>query len=146
MAEWIANSESALHKMIGDLRAMWQQHKYLKVKAQAGKKRSLDQNDISHVWYHQLALELREDDARGWKRFCKLHFGVPILRAEDSDFRAFYDAAVKDLEYEQKLQAMDFVPVTSIMTKPQLSSYLETMREHFRKNHAVSLEFPEAPR
>ena len=104
--------------------------------------RSLDQNAISHAWYQQLARELRQDDAIGWKSFCKLHFGVQILRAEDDDFRAFYDLAIKSsLNYEAKLSAMRFVPVTSLMTKAQLSKYLEAVQSHFY-TQGVKLEFP----
>lgn len=140
------NSDASLQSALGELRGMYAQHHYIKLTAKTGKPRSLDQNAISHAWYEQLARELREDNALGWKCYCKLHFGVPILRAEDEEFRQFYDAAVKaSLTYEQKLAAMKFVPVTSLMTKPQLSAYLEAMQQHFAgPTHGVRLEFPEA--
>ena len=138
------NSEVSLQSFIGDIREQWNKHKFLRVTVKAGKDRSLDQNAISHAWYEQLARELREDDALGWKCCCKLNFGVPILRAEDPEFRRFYDGAIKaTLMYEEKLAAMKFVPVTSLMTKPQLSRYLEAMQAHFAKR-GVRLEFPEA--
>jgi hypothetical protein len=143
MSEAIINSEDALSRFIGEIRQEWKSHKWLRVKWKAGKDRSLDQNAISHVWYAQIVKELREDDELGVKRWCKLHFGVPILRAEDADFRAFYDTAIKPhLDYEQKLQAMDHVPVTSLMTKAQLSKYLATMQDHYRRERCVHLEFP----
>ena len=142
MTTWTLNSESALQTFLGDIRNLWKQHKWVRVTAKSGKPRSVDQNSISHAWYEQLANELREDDAAGWKSFCKLHYGVPILRAEDADFREFYDAAVKGLTYEQKLKAMAFVPVTSLMTKAQLSKYLEAMQAEFI-GRGVRLEFPE---
>lgn len=107
------------------------------------KVRTLDQNSISHAWYQQLAKEIPEDDALGWKSFCKLHFGVPILRAEDEEFCEAYDKAIKGLAYEQKLQAMSILPVTSRMNKKQLSKYLEAMQNHFL-GQGVRLEFPEA--
>ena len=141
MTAWTANSESALQSMIGDLRELFAVHKFLKVSAKTGKARSLDQNAISHAWYEQLARELREDDALGWKCYCKLHHGIPILRAEDAEFREFYGVSIKRLDYEQKLVAMKFLPVTSLMTKPQLSKYLEAVRSDFADR--VRLEFPE---
>lgn len=113
------------------------------------KRRSLDQNDISHVWYEQIANELREDTALGVKCYCKLHHGVPILRAEDSDFRAFYDAALKGLTYEQKLEAMKYVPVSSLLTVEQGSKYLVAIQEDFnssKRHNRVILEFPEKPK
>lgn len=142
MTDWIANSEPALQTLIGDLREMWRQHKFLRVTAKAGKARSLDQNAISHAWYQQMAREDRQDDELGHKGYCKLHHGIPILRAEDAEFRAFYDGALKGLTYEQKREAMKYVPVTSLMTKPQLSKYLEAVQSDYA-TRGVHLEFPE---
>lgn len=135
------NSETTLQAAIGDLREMWKIKRFLTVKVKAGKGRSLDQNAISHAWYAQVARELREDDERGVKRFCKLHFGVPILRAEDEEFREVYDSTLKAwLTYEQKLQAMDILPVTSSMSTKQLHQYMLDVQDHYRGR--VALEFP----
>ena len=143
MSTWTVNSELSLQRLIGDMREMFRQHKFVKVTAKTGKKRSLEQNALQHAWYEQIAQELREDDAAGWKSYCKLHHGVPILRAEDEQFREFYDNAMKrSLTYEQKLSAMRFVPVTSLMTKEQLTKYLDAVREDFRRK-GVFLEYPE---
>lgn len=141
MSATVVNSDALLSRLVGDLREAFREYKYLRVSWKTGKDRSLDQNAISHAWYEQVAAELREDSALGVKNFCKLHFGVPILRAEDSDFRSFYDSAIKPhLSYEQKVAAMAFVPVTSLMTAKQLSAYLEAVQDHYRGS--VELEFP----
>lgn len=129
--------------MLGDLREEWRRNKYLKVRATAGRSRSLDQNAISHAWYSQMAIEDRQDDELGHKCYCKLHHGVPILRAENPEFRESYDAAIRDLTYAQKLQVMKLLPVTSLMTKPQLSKYLEAVQADYAKR-GVHLSFPEA--
>lgn len=140
------NSETTLQTAIGELREQYRSRKYLTVSVNAGKGRSLDQNAISHAWYAQVARELREDDERGVKRFCKLHFGVPILRAEDDEFRQVYDGAIRErLSYEDKLAAMDILPVTSRMTTAQLSRYMEDVQAHYSK-HGVTLGFPEPAR
>ena len=138
----VINSDASLQSFIGEIREMYRVHRYVKATAKTGKARSLDQNAISHAWYEQIARELREDDALGHKCYCKLHHGVPILRAEDEEFREAYDAVIKGLTYEQKLIAMRHWPVTSIMTKEQLSKYLESMQADFAKR-GVHLEFPE---
>lgn len=142
MSEWTANSEPALQRLIGDLREMYRTHRYVKVKATAGSKRSVNQNDISHAWYEQVANELREDTALGVKCESKLVCGVPILRAEEADFRATYDRLIRPLPYADKLELMQVLPVTSLMTKAQLSQYLEAMQKHWDKR-GVSLTFPE---
>lgn len=142
MPEIIVNSEQSLQAAIGELRELFRTRRFFSFVPKFGKKRSLDQNAISHAWYEQVARELREDDARGVKRFCKLHFGVPILRAEDEDFRAAYNGSIlRSLSYEQKIQAMDILSVTSVMTTKQLHQYMLDMQEHYRK-HGVQLEFP----
>lgn len=142
MSQHIINSAESLQKFIGDVRSEYDQHKFIRATLKTGKDRSLDQNALSHAWYEQLARELREYDALGYKCYCKLHHGVPILRAEDEDFRAFYDTAMrKTLTYEQKISAMKFVPVTSEMTKLQLSKYLEAVQADFARSQ-VNLEFP----
>ena len=128
--------------MIGELREEWGHHKFLRVDLKTGKDRSISFNDLSHVWYAQLANELKQDDAINWKCFCKLNFAVPILRSEDEQFRFFYDSSIKSsLTYEQKLQAMKYLPVSSLMTNAQFKKYCETMQEYFAKI-GVNLEFP----
>lgn len=140
MPTWTINSVASLQSCIGDVRELFERHKFLKMTIRTGKDRSLDQNAISHCFYEQLARELKEDDALGWKCFSKLHFGVPILRTEDAEFREFYDTSIKGMSYEKKLVAMKYLPVTSLMTKTQLSKYLEAMQAHFADQ--VKLEFP----
>lgn len=144
MSETIINSETSLQAAIGDLREAFGKHKYVRMTLKA-RKRSLDQNGISHVWYEQMAREDRQHDALGHKCYCKLHHGVPILRAEDADFRAFYDGAIKGLSYGQKLSAMKYLPVTSLMTVEQLSKYLEAVQDDYG-SRGVFLEFPDDKR
>jgi len=131
MTPLIINSDATLSSALGDIRELYNKHKYLKIKLQTGKDRSLDWNGQIHFWYNQLALELKEDDALGHKCYCKLHHGVPILRVEDEDFRAFYDLAIKGLSYEKKLQAMKYIPVTSIMSQIQIAAYGKAMQDDF---------------
>lgn len=141
MSEFIINSSDKLSEAIGLLRETWNRHKYVRMVIRA-RRRSLDQNDISHVWYEQVARELRDDDALGVKCYCKLHHGVPILRAEDAEFRAFYDNAIKGLTYEQKLGAMKYLPVTSLMSVEQGSRYLVAVQDDYLQR-GVALRFPE---
>jgi hypothetical protein len=101
--------------------------------------RSLEQNAKSHVWYAQVARELKEDSPEGVKSECKLRFGVPILRAESGDFRKMYDAVIKGHTYETKLEVMRYLPVTSIMTTAQLTAYMDDVQRECSKR-GVMLE------
>ena len=106
-------------------------------------KRSLDQNAISHAWYAEVSDYLGDQSPLAVKCESKLWCGVPLLRAEDDDFRNFYDLAIRrSLTYEQKLEAMKVLPVTSLMSKAQLSQYLESMQVYWRQA-GVYLCFPE---
>lgn len=144
MSEIIINSEPALQAAIGELRDLWGRNKYVRMVLRS-RKRSLDQNALAAVWYEQMAREDRQHDALGHKCYCKLHHGVPILRAEDAEYRAFYDGAIKGLTYEQKLAAMKFLPVTSLMTTDQLSKYLEAVQADY-STRGVYVQFPEQRR
>lgn len=141
MTKATINSDTSLQDLIGELRETYRVHRFLNVTYTTGKARSLDQNAIGHAWYEQVSRELREDTALGVKQFCKLHYGVPILRAESGEFRALYDMVIKPLTYERKLAAMSAWPVTSLMTKDQLSQYLTAMQQGYAGS--VRLEFPE---
>lgn len=72
--------------------------------------------------------------AEEYRAFCKLHFGVPILRNEHGEFRAKYDEKVKWRAYMDKLAFMaepfDF-PVTRLMTTRQHKKYLDAIYVHF---------------
>lgn len=142
MSTIVINSADSLQRAFGELRELWSQHKFLRLGVNAGADRSLPQNAITHVWYGQIARELREDDALGWKCYCKLHHGVPILRAEDDEYRETYDAVIKPLSYEKKLIAMRQWPVTSLMSKEQLSKYAGMVQADFSQR-GVILEFPQ---
>lgn len=141
MSKHILNSEVGLQSFIGVLRELWHSRRYLEITIKEGKGRSVEQNAVMHGWFGQVARELREYDARGVKRFCKLHFGVPILRAEDDDFRAAYDRVIRPLPYDDKLVAMDILPVTSAMTTIQLDRCMTDIQDHYRKQ-GVALVYP----
>lgn len=140
MSEVIVNSESSLQSAIGELREAFGKNKYVRMILRV-RKRSLDQNALAAVWYEQIAREDRQEDALGHKCYCKLHHGVPILRAEDADFRDFYDTCLKHLPYEEKIKAMKYVPVTSIMNVDQLSKYLQAVHDDYT-GRGVGLQFP----
>lgn len=99
--------------------------------------RTLAQNAGTHVLYEIIAAALPEDDALGWKCYCKLHHGVPILRAEDDLFRETYDSAIKRLPYEKKLALMRYLPVTSLMDKKQINKYIDALRADFEPRGVI---------
>lgn len=142
MTNHVINSEASLRKFQRDIEKEFREARFLRVTTKQGMGRSLDQNALSHAWYNEIAIQTA-NTPENVKCECKLRFGVPILRAEDPDFREMYDAAIRQrLTYEQKLVAMRYLPVTSNMTKPQLSRYLEHIQMSYAEQ-GVIVDFPE---
>ena len=111
-----------------------------------GKKRSLEQNKLQRQWMNEAAEQLGEYNAEGYRAFCKLHFGVPILRGENPEFCAAYDKYIKPLPYEHKLAMMreplDF-PVSRLMTTGQAKRYLDDVFHHLRDECGAKLTEPD---
>lgn len=108
--------------------------------------RSLPLNSLSHAWYSQISRTTKEDMPAQVKGFCKLHFGVPILRAESAEFCETYDRIIKPMAYETKLDIMsqpDWFPITSLMDNAQFIHYLEDIQKHYAAT--VQLVFPNEP-
>lgn len=98
-----------------------------------GLPRSADQNRLQRLWMLE-AEEQGDMTAEEYRGYCKLHFGVPILRAEDEEFKQIYDQVIRPLPYDAKLALMMVpidLPVTSRMTTDQKSRYLSAMQNHF---------------
>jgi hypothetical protein len=97
-----------------------------------GKHRTNPQNRLQHMWMKEAADQLRDNDAEGYRAYCKLHFGVPILRNEDEDYRAKYDKLIRPLPYETKIEYMREPgwPVTRVMTTKQKTEYLDAVHAH----------------
>jgi hypothetical protein len=82
------------------------------------------------VWYNEIALQLGDRSVNEVKGECKLKYGVPILRAENEEFRLVYDKFLKPFSYEEKLEfiiATD-LPVTRLMSTPQMTRYMDEVQ------------------
>lgn len=93
--------------------------------------RSLDQNDMFYALYTQIAGQKQDESVEEIRCHCKLHFGVPILRRDDPQFREWYNQIILHSDYEIKKKSMRYVPVTSDFSKKQGSEYIdEIIREY----------------
>ncbi|NYR09589.1 hypothetical protein [Psychrobacter sp. BI730] len=134
---WIKNEDDlkALKLLIGNMQGPFT----LTIEKGIREKRSSDQNRLQRLWINEAA----EQDTIGmtaeeYRAYCKLHFGVPMLRNENDTFAELYDEKVRDrvppFSYEQKLEFMA-VPwdmhVTRLMTVKQHDKYLNMMHDHF---------------
>ena len=108
-----------------------------------GADRSLDQNALQFKWAQEAAHQRGDMTTEEVRCEWKLIYGVPILRAENDDFRSVYDEAIKPLPYDKKLLAMRFLPVTSEMTVKQMTAYLDTIQRECAEQ-GIQLTDPEA--
>lgn len=103
-------------------------------------KRTTSQNALINAWYNEIdnRLGLLVGETRAQ---CKLFFGVPILRAEDEKFREGYDRLIKGrMTQEEKLELMRWFPVTSLMSKKQLSRYAESIQAYYADQYGIVLD------
>lgn len=135
---WQINSDQTLNDFKGFLDAQLKEHKSFRCQVKTGKNRSLTKNALSHVWYAQLDKERFQDHEPGYaRRYCKAHFGIPLL-AEDEEFSEKYNRLIrKRYSYEEKLEMMEWFPVTSLMTEDQMSRYLHTMQHVFAPDGVI---------
>lgn len=101
--------------------------------------RSIDQNAMFYALYSQIATQAGDQSVNDVRRECKLRIGVPILRGSDAEFKTLYDKCIRDaLTYEEKLVAMDVLPVTRRMNKQQGTEYIDTiLREYSKQGYAL---------
>ena len=99
-----------------------------------GRDRTRDQNALQWLWATEAANQLGDRTAKDTQREWKLHHGVPILREDSAEFRAKYDQHIKPLPYEEKLDFMDLIDVTSAMKVRQMVRYLDTVQRECLQN------------
>ena len=63
----------------------------LTVTYQNGKHRTEEQNRLQRAWCNEIAEQLGDRTAEDVRGLAKLTMGVPILRAENDEFREKYD-------------------------------------------------------
>ena len=128
------------------VRFLDQQNLPITVEITKGKHRSTQQNRLQRAWMNDLAAQLSELSAEEWRGYAKLHWGVPILRAESEAFAKVYDEVIRPLPYEQKMRVMMVpidLPVTSKMTTKQKTLYLDSIQK-FAAERGAELTDPEA--
>jgi transposase len=106
-----------------------------KKKQTPGEIRSIEQNRLQFQWFRDLEKQ-GDMTAQEYRAYSKLHFGVPLLRSEDEEFRTIYDEIIRPLPYEKKLQLMVEpidLPVTSRMNVGTMTAYLKQMSDHWLK-------------
>tara|TARA_A200000113_G_scaffold199871_1_gene192746 strand:- start:131 stop:601 length:471 start_codon:yes stop_codon:yes gene_type:complete len=85
---------------------------------------------LQHHWYNELSRKTGKS-AKYMNAYCKLVFGVPILRELDAAFKATYDQVIKPLSQKQKIRFMAppmSMAVTSNFNVKQMHRYLNAIK------------------
>lgn len=133
------NSSSRLSEAITKLTAMYREKKYVVVSMRPGKDRTLDQNALWFAMYQRIAQMTEIGDVEDARRYCKLHFGVPIMRKADEGFCHAWNVSFLMLTYEKKLELMgpcalfgpDGFPVTRLFDRGQGVAYTDKIATEF---------------
>ena len=146
MAEKISiNSAAKLSEAITKLTAAFREHKFVVVSYRPGKDRTLDQNALWFAMYQRIAQMTEIGDVEDARRYCKLHFGVPIMRKASEDFRHAWNVSFLLLTYETKLELMgecalfgpDGFPVTRLFDRAQGIAYTDKIVAEFSAKGVV---------
>jgi len=131
MDQWFLRNPSELQNFTAHVEKLWSMGHRPHVEISKGDRTS-DQNNLFHKILREVAEQKGDESLSDLKRYAKLHFGVPELRASDPVFCEHYDRVIKpNLTYEQKLEAMDLLDVTSRLNVDQMSRVLDSMMVHF---------------
>jgi len=103
--------------------------------------RSNDQNALMH------AIQTEVQRQTDWSKdeieeYCKLMHGVPILLAQDADFAKRWDELVyrTGMTYELQLKLMRWLAVTRLMSKKQMTDYIDaTIMDFSSQGYVITL-------
>lgn len=98
-----------------------------------GEKRSNKQNKLQRLWLNEAAAQ-GDHTAEEYRAYCKLRFGVAIMKSQSELFAEKYDRIIKPMDYSVKLEMMmepfDF-PITRLMSVANEKKYLDQMYLYF---------------
>lgn len=97
--------------------------------------RTLNQNSMVHALYGDIAKQRDDLTVLDVERHCKLYYGVPILRANNAEFRQMWDARLLGdrMSTEGKLDIVTYMDISSRMSKEECSEYISTILNEYQK-------------
>lgn len=107
--------------------------------------RSRDQNTLQWLWAKEASQQRGDVTISEVQAEWKLRFGIPILLAENATFAAVWLRIEGKLTHEEKLEWMNYIPVTSMMTMDQARRYLDDVQRYNAENK-IKLTDPEESR
>lgn len=137
---YVVNSAARLAEVIRRITQAFKDHKYAIVSIRIGKDRTEKQNALWFGMYKRIAESTEIGDEEDARKYCKLHFGVPIMRKACVDFFNAWNRSFLCLTYEEKLHLMgpcalfgpDGFPVTRLFDRKQGIEYTNKVVDAFK--------------
>ena len=127
---WIINSDHALKSFIEHITAEYQKEKYIVMKWEKGKQRSLKQNSALHVWCSALADTLNEKGL-DMRKVIKADVDIPWNKQ-----------SVKDYIFKPVLEAMTGAESSADAEKVDYIKVYETLNKHLAEKFGVHVPWP----
>lgn len=96
------------------------------VSAVEGRDRTSAQNRLMWTWAQETGDQVGETADEVQRRW-KLDHGIPILCVDREEYRSFCRLTLGRLNRDQRLEAMEFTPVTSEMNVRQMVRFMDTV-------------------
>ncbi len=125
----IVNSARSANEICGLIRHNFEKYKFLSVKIDH-QKRSIISNALQFHWYRELEQQ-GDQTSNEYRRYAKYHFGLALRAANDDFFADKMRDILKRYVYEERLEMMDFIDVTSTFDRPAMSQYLLEIKNHY---------------
>ncbi len=106
------------------------------------KDRTAEQNRMLWMWNTEVSMFLGDMTREEVHWYCKLYFGIPILRRDNVAFEDVWQRCFHQLPVETQQEAMSFVDVTSRFNVKQASEYMDAVLRHWSQQGCV-LTVPE---
>lgn len=112
------------------------------------KDRSIPQNKLAFKWYKERG-EQNGNGAHYERLFCKFVYGCPVMIQQEADadtgettFTDFYTKLIERYTFEECVNSMEFIEVTSMFKVKPFVSYLNTI-EGESVNQGLHLSHPD---
>ena len=125
----IINSTRSLAEICGKLKREFEKYKFLSIKIDH-QKRSIISNSLQFHWYTELQTQ-GDDTAPQYRNYCKYHFGCPLRAAQDEYFATTMRQIFRRYTYDQRLDMMSLIDVTSTFNRATMSQYLFAIKMHY---------------
>lgn len=125
----IVNSIRTADEMCKRIRYEFDKYKFLSVKIDH-QKRSIISNGLQFHWYGELEQQ-GDQTTNEYRRYCKYHFGLALRAANDDFFAEKMGDILRRYSYEERLEMMDFIDVTSTFNRSTMTKYLHQIKLHY---------------